>query len=211
MRRLAAGFVAFVFALSSVAQVGAPVAGASRTFDSSSPVPVASGGTGATTALGASAAIGATHILCKTYVAVAGAADTAENTLGSCTVPANAMGANGGVIVYTHWTFTNNANVKTLRVRYSGIGGTAYFAPTKTTNISSIATTYFGNRNATNSQAGGSTEINGNNTVFGTGGVTTSAIDSTASTTIVATCQKATAGDTCQLESMVVLLLANGS
>lgn len=173
-------------------------------------VAVADGGTGASTARGAAANLGVPYLLGKSFVSVSGAADTNENTLATITVPANAMGANGAIRVWTLWTVNNNANSKTARVRFGGIGGTQYMVLSLASTVTQQHVILFGNRNAANSQVGFNSGIA---TAFGitTGAVTTSAIDTTSSTTIVITAQKGTGSDTMTLEAYLVELLSDGT
>jgi hypothetical protein len=150
-------------------------------------------------------------ILCKSYVQSAAPGDTNEDTLFTCTVPANALGANGGLRVHTIWSHTNSGNNKTLRVRFSGASGTQYLAAVITTTNTSSVMTFIGNRNATNSQIGGifSTVTSSFGTT--TNGGVTSAVDTTAATSLVATCQKASGGESCALEAIVVELISDGT
>jgi hypothetical protein len=149
-------------------------------------------------------------ILAKSAVAVAAPADTNEDTLATITIPANALGANGQVRLTFAYTNTNNGNNKTARVRFSGGAGTVHFSAVTTTQAQNSAVLTLGNRNATNAQV--STYLYGNNgpaTQAAAG--TTSAVDTTVSTTLLITCQKATAGDSCQLEQYLAELITDGS
>jgi hypothetical protein len=144
------------------------------------------------------------RVLCNTTVAVTAPADTAENTLGTCTVPANAMGPNGSLRVWTTWTLTSSANVKTFRVRFSGAAGTQFLQTTATTSAAAQFLTVISNRNATNAQIGGLT----GGTVGITGiAHTTATVDTTAETSIVVIGVKATAGETLTLERLLVELI----
>lgn len=125
--------------------------------------------------------------------------DTNENVLATITVPANTLGANGRLIVTTLWGFTNNANAKTIRVRFSGASGTQYLQ----TNYASAAflrdQREIVNNNATNSQIGfGGSGTGG----WGNGASanTTSSVDTTAATTLVISAQKGTDSDTITLD-----------
>jgi hypothetical protein len=62
---------------------------------------------------------------------------TVEEVLATCTLPANAMSANGKGIRVTAWgTSAANANSKTIRIRYTGIGGSSICLHTATINAS---------------------------------------------------------------------------
>jgi len=156
----------------------------------------------------ASAVTGTYKVLGASAVAVTAPGDTAENVLATITVPANAMGANGILRIWASWSITNNANNKTIIVRFSGASGTAYLSVTQN-NLASYGTlTSITNRGATNSQVGGIN--NGTSAGLGAAGGTlpTSAVDTTASTTVVLACTKASGGDTCTLERYLVELIA---
>lgn len=158
----------------------------------------------ATVARGTAANMGTWYAVCQSGAAVSGAADTNENTVYTCTIPANSLGPNGSIRVATRTTVNNNANVKTWRIRYSGASGTQYYSNNFASLVSVGVTRLISNRNATNSQIGG-VDVTG---TFESGTATaahiTSAVDTTGSTTIVVTCQKATSGDTCTLEHIIV-------
>lgn len=123
-------------------------------------------------------------------------ADTTEDTLATITIPANAIGANGGVRVHTLWNVTSSANNKTLRVRYSGAAGTQMLTTTQTTIAFYRDVREFWNQNATNSQ-----RYHAGSSPFGAGASATGtmAVDTTASTTVVITGQKASSGETLTL------------
>src|SRR5712664_2587326 len=97
---------------------------------------------------------GGIQILCKSAVAVSAPADTNEDTLATCTVPANAMGANGVLRIRTRWSATNNANNKIVRSRFSGGAGTTFGAITLSGWGYQQLEVTISNRNATNSQEG---------------------------------------------------------
>lgn len=140
------------------------------------------------------------RVLGASAAAVNAPGDTAENILATVTVPAGAMGTNGIIRILAVWSCTNNANVKTARVRFSGIGGTIFATASMASQVSLRQFTQFANRNATNSQVGGSSAHNVQFTVT-TNAAITASVDTTAATTIVLTAEKATGGDTMTLES----------
>jgi hypothetical protein len=126
--------------------------------------------------------------------------DTNESVLATITVPANLLGTNGTIRGRAYFTFTNNGNNKILRARFGGIGGTAYFQNTFTVNGFAEIAFAFANNNATNSQKGILSGGNIYNSVAGA----TSAIDTTAATTIVLTVALANGTDTGQLEGYTI-------
>lgn len=143
---------------------------------------------------------GIATVLAQSFVAASAPADTTEDTLATITVPANTLGLNGALRIWTWWTMTSSVNNKTLRIRYSGAAGTVYAAPALTTSASLVGLTVIGNRGATNSQVGGPSTTIANSAAA----IVTSAVDTTAATTIVITGQKASAGETLTLEGYIV-------
>lgn len=168
---------------------------------------VADGGTGASTAQGAAANLGVPYVQCSSAVPVSGAANTSENILYTCTLPA--LSANSLLRVKAAWSFTNNANAKSMRVRLGGASGTVmYLAGAFTTQISVSVDFSIQNRNATNSQyISAAFDIRGStSTMVGTA-PSTSSVDTSTSQPLVFTCEKATAGDTCTLDRVLVELM----
>ena len=148
------------------------------------------------------------QVLAKSGAAVAAPADTSENALATITVPANVMGTNGVLRIRFFFTYTNNANSKTLRLRYSSISGGTPIAVARTTQLASFFEVQIANRNATNSQVHtGITGTHGDGTITTYSGVSTTAVDTTAATTLVITAEKATGTDTVTLESYSVELM----
>jgi hypothetical protein len=129
---------------------------------------------------------------------------TTEVVLATITVPANTLGLNGKLRVTTTWGYTNGANDKILRVRFSGAAGTQYLSTTATTTATNQIITIFGNAGATNSQRG----FQGSNGV-GTSGsaIATSAADTTTATSIVISGQKEVGSETLTLEGYTVEFL----
>jgi hypothetical protein len=144
-------------------------------------------------------------VLGASATAVSAGANTTENELASVTVPGGAMGTRGMLRVTSLWTVTNNANAKTPRVRFSGLAGTQYAAPSMASVVSLHDVRVIANRGATNSQVGG----NGGTNTYGTtaNALITSAVDTTADTTVKLTGQKGVSGDTLTLEMYLVELI----
>lgn len=136
------------------------------------------------------------RVVAASAVAVSCPADTTEDQLASITIPANSLGANGGCRIHTLWTCTSSANNKTMRVRWSGAAGTAILSTVQTTVAFLRDVREFWNQNATNSQ-----RYHAATTTYGTGGTATGtmAVDTTASSAVVITGQKASAGETLTL------------
>lgn len=161
--------------------------------------------TGTVTQTGADKVLGGELILAQSFAAVTTPADTTEDTLATITIPAGALGANGALRLAMSFSFTNNANNKTIRIRYSGAAGTTLLSSVVTTSQYLSVQGYMGNRNSASSQHSHLVIADVSGAVSRTA---TAAIDTTASTTLVITGQKATSGDTLQLDSYVVGLLS---
>lgn len=144
-------------------------------------------------------------VLADSSVAAAHTGDLVETALATVTIPANALGPNGKIRFSGLWGQTSSANNKIMRVRYSGITGTIYYTQTVTTSQTTQDIRYIGNRNATNSQVGGYAQVPG----LSQANIArvTSAVDTTADTTLVYTAQLANAADTITLEAYTVELL----
>lgn len=134
--------------------------------------------------------------------------DTAENILATISIAAGLMGANDSLEITTLWSFTGSTNLKTMRARLGGIGGTAFMAAARNTGteVSLQQQTIIRNRNAQNSQVGWTASVTASFGV-GTAAVLTGAIDMTALQTLVITGQKATGSETITLESYSVKLV----
>lgn len=148
----------------------------------------------------------ATTVLALSFAQSVCPADTSEDALANIAVPANLLGANGALRITCSFSHTSNANAKTLRVRFSGAAGTAYASISAANGTDSRVTIIIGNRGATNSQHGHALGYSSGVGIFN-GGISTSAVDTTAATSIVISAQKANAGDTITLESYIVELI----
>jgi hypothetical protein len=131
------------------------------------------------------------------------ASSVLNETLVTVTIPANIMGPNGQLEIFTLWTVTTSANNKTVRVTF---GGTDFAASVWTTQISSQLYTNVANKNATNSQKG----MNAATSTF-FGGTTSahapSSVDTTAAVSLTLKGQCANSADTITLEKYSVKLL----
>jgi len=116
-------------------------------------------------------------IIAASAVAVSGAADTAENILGTATIPAGAMGLNGILRWHAVWTYTNSANVKTLRTRFGGIGGTVYMSVAPTTTSYTRDFRQLANRGAANSQVGVTSVVTSTSFASDAASIITSSVD----------------------------------
>jgi len=147
---------------------------------------------------------GAFYVLGKSAVQSSHTGNTSETILATITIPAGAMGANGVIRYSSIWTFTNNANAKTINIRLGGIGGTAISTLALTTGQSARLFTWTANRNSQASQVSWPAGVAG----WGSngGGLTPSVIDTSVSTTLVFTGTLANSGDTISLEQYMVEL-----
>lgn len=132
--------------------------------------------------------------------------DTTEDILATIVVPGGAMGKTGILRVSTWWSMTNNANVKTARVRLGGIGGTQFMTLALASLLTAADTRFIMNRGAANSQIGNVVSLIG---AWGSSAVAliTGAIDTSIDQSLVITGQKATAGDALVLEAYLIDML----
>ena len=148
------------------------------------------------------------RILGASGAALAHTGDTTETTKATITIPANAMGVNGVIRLTASWSYTNSANAKTFRARFSGAAGAIFLQVAPTTTATGRDQRQFQNRNSASSQvyqlpAGGNATGGWG---AGTGALTTTSVDTTAETTVVLTTQLASAGETATIESYMVEL-----
>lgn len=117
-------------------------------------------------------------------------------TLATVTVPANSMGINGRVMPTSLWTFPNNANTKTMRVKF---GGTTFQSFALTTVSTQRAQCEIVNRGVANIQISANTNNGGYTS--GTTATVNGAIDTTADATLLFTGNLSVATDYIILES----------
>lgn len=128
---------------------------------------------------------------------------TAETTLATITIPADAIGPNGSVEVDCWWSITSSANNKTTRIKVAGniISFTA-----ATTSAVMAQRGRLANRNSRTSQITGLPSVAAG---FGSSStsMSTFSIDTAIAQDITITAQLANASDTINLESYVVRIL----
>lgn len=95
---------------------------------------------------------GLRRIIANSAVQSSHTGNTSETTLATVTVPAGAMGPNGVVYIWVLYSWTNNGNNKTPRVRWNGTGGTIVHGFTATTSNGEQALIIIRNRNSASSQ-----------------------------------------------------------
>ncbi|CAN5209870.1 hypothetical protein BH10PSE7_BH10PSE7_03760 [soil metagenome] len=140
------------------------------------------------------------RILAASAVAASHTGDTLETALATVTIPANAMGPNGIVQIWSLWTATNSAGAKTPRIRLGGTAGTVYAQPAALTTSPALRIfTEIQNRNNAASQVGAPAAVTG----FGAnaGALVTSSVNTAANADLVITGQLATSSDTITLEA----------
>jgi hypothetical protein len=170
-------------------------------------IPVANGGSGAATAREAARLNSGIYVLAQSAVAVPHTGTTSETILAAVTVPAGAMGPNGRIRATAHYSYTNNANNKNLRMRFGGIAGHLIHVTTGTTTTNARIQVEGANRNATGSQSWLPTSMGGG---FGTnsGSLVVSSIDTTVAQDFCFLATLGNAADTITLESYLVELIA---
>lgn len=168
-------------------------------------LPINRGGTNAITAQGATQQLLTRYVICQTGVDSTVGATTAEAIVYACQIPANSVGANGRIVAGATYALNNNANAKTVRVRFhtaNAVGGTAYRDHNGANSVTFATDNTIINVNATNSQK---SRVSASG--IATDALVTSALDTTGVTWVLFTCQKAVSGDTCTLSNALVEVL----
>jgi hypothetical protein len=138
---------------------------------------------------------------------MATASSTAEQVLACFRLPPNYLPANFNLAFMMGVSLSNNANVKTLRIRWGGVAGTALF-----TSPSLASALNYNTKAIIAGRGDGSSLIGLGPGASGGIGVSTSAYPTATvdylnqESEVVITMTKATAGDTAQLESLMVAL-----
>lgn len=159
-------------------------------------VPIADGGTGASTDRAACAALGAAYLLASSETALSHTGDTSETQMAAISIPAGAMGANGELLLLMEGACTNSANTKQPRVRLGAIGTSAFAPASYTTQAYWRSIYWINNANSQSSQYGSQVtnrQTDGLQTAV-TG--TTTAIDTASAQDLLLTLQNANSGET---------------
>jgi hypothetical protein len=147
---------------------------------------------------------GVPYTLAQSFVAVtAPLSDTSEQVLATITVPANTLGLNGVLRIHTRWNFTTSANIKSMRVRFSGAAGAQHAAVSATAATSAILETRIANAGSTSAQVGHTMLVSNGTASPGVGGAA-GVVDTTAATTIVISGEKALGSETLTLTAYMV-------
>ena len=127
---------------------------------------------------------------------------TNEVALATINIPP--LQPNSQIRVNFLFSVNNSGGTKTFRVRFGGIGGTAYYAVTATTSINTQGFATIRNRGSTNSQVGAPSALQ-----LGSSGtaLVVSAVDTSAATTLVLTGQLTSGADSINLESYTVEII----
>lgn len=138
---------------------------------------------------------------------LATASSTAEQILACFRLPPNYLTPNFNLAFMMGVSLSNNVNVKTLRIRWGGIAGTAlYTSPSLASALNFNAKAVIAGRGDGSSVIGLGVGASGGIGVSTTAYPTATADYINHETEVVVTMTKATAGDTAQLESLMVAL-----
>jgi hypothetical protein len=145
--------------------------------------------------------LGGAYVLDQNAAPTSHTGDTAEAVLANIQLAANAMGVNGRIEVKARFSWSNSANLKTIKVKF---GGTAIENVSQTTNSGIHVAASIANRGVANSQDGYVARYKPGSTVDYV--VAPTSIDTGQATTISITGQLANATETVTLESYQVIL-----
>jgi hypothetical protein len=128
---------------------------------------------------------------------------TSETQLAPITIPAGLLKANDKLRISTLWSYTNSANNKTPRIRFSGAGGAAIMAINVTKTTALVDQRVVHANNATNPQKTTPWTLAGG---FGTttAAPSTTAVDTTVPGTLYISGQLALGSETLTLEAYTV-------
>lgn len=128
---------------------------------------------------------------------------TTEYTFVSVDIPAGMLGLNGILEVDAVFSYSNNANTKTMRFRH---GGGAFFSTTATATSSASFLKKIQNRGVANSQVGEA--ASGQQTGTNANAPFTATVDTAVTTAVIITGQLAVGTDTMTLERYTVKVVA---
>lgn len=142
--------------------------------------------------------------LARSAVAASVTGTLSETALATVAVPAGLMGTDGGLLVYSSWSYTSSANNKLLRIRLGGIAGTQFLGATLTTTSMVSDMRRIRNRNSAASQVG-STGIGSVGLIMGSSTtLPTAAINTAVSQDLVFSGDLDDTGETIALENYEV-------
>lgn len=153
-------------------------------------------------------ALGLQFVLARSFVPASITGTTVETTLGTVLVPGGILGPNGMLRLVSWWSYTNNANTKTLRSR---LGGQQVHGKAETASVAVRYTSFFANRgseavNLSFASTGSSGPGMADNSTS-TSSYSLPAINTAVDQSLIFTAQLANAGDTATLEGYLVELM----
>jgi hypothetical protein len=166
----------------------------------------------ATAVFGGTGGVGSI-VICHSGAAVTHTGDTAETNLAVCPISANMLGPNGMLEIRVFWQYTNNADTKTTKIRFSATlgdtsGGMQVYTNGPTTTANAQCLSFLQNNNSASAQI---TYSNGTcNPFAGTTATapTTGAIPTNALSYININCANTTSGaDTCGIYGYTVKVI----
>lgn len=136
---------------------------------------------------------------------LANTGSTTENIVFTGTIPGNSIGKNGSYHMTGIYSYTNNTNTKTYRIKFNGTTVATFTGTVSTANISTY--TIIRNRNSLAVQVSGPATATSNTTFNSASGGTlgTYTFDSSANITVTITCQLGTGSDTMNVEGFEII------
>ena len=142
------------------------------------------------------------HVLAQSGGPISYTGGTAEVTLATISVPANAMGPNGRIELKVRWSFTGANGTKAMKVKLAGVTiANNGSAPTRTGYRQFVEI-----QNRASASLQFAAVENADNTAAQAYSTVTSAVDTAANQDVTITAQLANAADTVTLESFQVIL-----
>lgn len=142
------------------------------------------------------------RVIAASAVSASHTGDTTETTLATITIPGGTLGPNGYIEILTLWSITNNANNKSLIVRFGGASGPLFLQYVLGATATAQAYTMIQNRNSVSSQVGSHSNYGGLAT--SAGAVITGTVNTAADQDVLIRAQLSNSGDTITLERYVV-------
>lgn len=143
-------------------------------------------------------------VLCRGASINVPASSTAEQIQATCSIYPNTLGRNGCLRIFAGWTVTNSVNNKTMKIYWGGPSGTTPSISTQGAIFNSYAWVVVCNANATNVQHATAFRVDGSTPAIGS--TMNMTVDTTQGTSVVISCQTASAGETCRVDNYLVEL-----
>lgn len=152
--------------------------------------------------------LGLQFVLARSFVAASITGTTVESTLASIAVPGGLLGPNGFLRLVEFWSYTNNANTKTLRAR---LGGQQIHGKAESTSLSVRYTSFLAARGNEAQQlafaATGSTGPGLADNSTSTSAFSVLTVNAAVDQVLTLTAQLANAGDTATLEGYILEIM----